>query len=191
MPLNCSLAALALLFTATSACAHPGQDAASFAAGFAHPFAGLDHLLAMLAVGLYAATRAGTMRWALPATFVVAMLGGAGIGATGLALPAVEAGIAASVLVLGLLIAFMVRLPLAAALPLVALFALLHGHAHHAEMGSSALATYAAGFVIASAILHGIGLIVARWLPATPIARAGERAIGALIAGTGVVLLGT
>lgn len=191
MPLNRSLAALALLFAATSASAHPGHEAASFAAGFAHPFAGLDHLLAMLAVGLYAATRAGTMRWAPPATFIIALIGGAGIGAAGLALPAVEAGISASVLVLGLLIAFMVRLPLAAALPLVALFALPHGHAHHAEMGSSALATYAAGFVIASAILHSIGLIVARWLPATPLARGGKRLIGALIAGTGVVLLGT
>lgn len=190
MPLYRSLAALALLFAATSVCAHPGHEAASFAAGFAHPLAGLDHVLAMLAVGLYAATRVGTMRWALPAAFVVAMLGGAGIGAAGLALPAVEAGIAASVLVLGLLIAFMVRLPLAAALPLVALFALLHGHAHHAEMGSSALATYAAGFASASAMLHGIGLIVARWLPATPLARWGKRTLGALIAGTGVILLG-
>ena len=89
-----------------AALAHPGHESASFLSGFNHPLGGLDHLLAMLAVGLYAAQQAGRARWSLPAGFVLAMLLGAALGASGIRLPAVEAGIAASVLVLGLLLAF-------------------------------------------------------------------------------------
>ena len=105
------LAAAALASLSGAALAHPGHAPASFATGFAHPLGGLDHLLAMLAVGLYAARQAGAARLLLPAGFVLAMLAGAGLGALGLALPAVEAGIAASLLVLGLLVALAARLP--------------------------------------------------------------------------------
>lgn len=190
MTLPRSLIALGLLLAAGTVSAHPGHESAGFAAGFGHPFGGLDHLLAMLAVGLYAARQPGALRWALPAAFVAAMLGGAAMGAVGVELTAVEAGISASVLVFGLLIAFLVRLPLAAALPLVATFALFHGHAHHAEMGDGSLATYVAGFAMATAALHGVGFMVARWLPETPFAMRCKRALGALIAGTGALLLG-
>ncbi|THF63030.1 HupE/UreJ family protein [Pseudothauera nasutitermitis] len=181
---------LGLALASGSALAHPGHETASFFSGFSHPLGGPDHLLAMLAVGLYAARQAGRQRWALPAAFVLAMLAGAGLGALGLALPAVETGIAASVLVLGLLIAFAARLPMAAAVVLVAAFALFHGHAHHAEMGDGTLAAYAVGFALATALLHGAGYLIGRWLPATPWAQRTQRAAGALIAGAGAVFLG-
>jgi len=173
-----------------AALAHPGHETASFATGFAHPFGGLDHLLAMFAVGLYAARQPGAARWALPGGFVLAMLAGAGLGAAGVALPAVESGIALSVLVLGLLIALAARLPLVASLPLVAGFALFHGFAHYAEMGGAALATYAAGFALATAALHGCGYLLACWMPETTLAQRVKRAAGAAIAGFGMVLLG-
>lgn len=185
-----SLATLVLLLAAGSVSAHPGHETASFASGFGHPFGGLDHLLAMLAVGLYAALQPRTARWALPAGFVAAMLAGAVLGAAGFALPAVETGISASVLILGLLIAFVVRLPIHAALPLVATFALFHGYAHHAEMGEGSLLSYAGGFAIATATLHGLGFMFARWLPETAMARTAKRVIGVAIATAGAVLLG-
>jgi urease accessory protein len=119
------------------------------------------------------------------------MLAGAGADALGIALPAVEAGIAASVLVLGLLIATAARLPVAVALPLVAVFALFHGHAHHAEMGDSTLLAYTAGFALATAALHAAGFLVGRWLPQTVWGQRLQRAAGALIAGAGAVFLGT
>ena len=173
-----------------AAFAHPGHESASFFSGFGHPFGGLDHLLAMIAVGLYAARQPGVARQLLPAGFVLAMLAGTALGAVGVALPAVEAGIAASVLVFGLLIAFAARLPLAAALALVAAFALFHGHAHHAEMGGASLASYAVGFALATASLHVAGYALARWMPETPLAQRVRRVAGGAIAATGAVLLG-
>lgn len=183
------LPALPLALFAGAAFAHPGHESASFFSGFGHPVGGADHLLAMLAVGLLAARQAGRSRWALPLAFVVAMLAGAGLSALGVALPAVEGGIAVSVLVLGLLIAFVVKLPLAAAAPLVAAFALFHGHAHHAEMGEGSVLAFTVGFAMATALLHGAGYVLARSLPATPAAGAVRRALGALIAVAGVFFL--
>lgn len=182
---------LALWLAAAPVMAHPGHEPASFFSGFGHPLGGMDHLLAMLAVGLYAARQHGTARWLLPAGFVGAMMAGAALGAAGLALPAVEAGIGASVLVFGLLIACLVRLPLPASLPLVAAFALFHGHAHHSEMGDAALLTYMAGFAIATALLHAAGYALAHGLPEKTWALRARRALGGLIAGAGLVFLGT
>lgn len=191
MKTRSAFALAATLATASGAAlAHPGHESVSFFTGFAHPLGGLDHLLAMLAVGLYAARQSGATRWTLPAGFVLAMLLGAGLGALGVGLPAVEAGIAASVLVFGLLIAFAVRMAPAASLPLVAVFALFHGHAHHAEMGGANLVTYAAGFALATALLHGAGYLIARWMPDTRAGRAVKRAAGVVMAGVGGVLLG-
>jgi len=183
-------AALALLLAAGSAAAHPGHETAGFFSGVAHPLGGVDHLLAMLAVGFYAARQAGAARWALPGGFLLAMLAGAGLAAAGWVLPGVEAGIAASVLVFGLLIAFVARLPLAAALPLVAAFAVCHGYAHWAEMGAGSLAAYALGFTVATGLLEGAGYLLARWLPETPGAVVLHRVVGGLIAGVGLVLPG-
>lgn len=182
--------AVALFLAAGSAFAHGGHEAAGFAAGLAHPFTGLDHVLAMFAVGLYAATRREATGPMLPAAFVVAMLAGAALGAAGVALPFVEAGITASVLVFGLLVAGIVKLRPAAVLALVAVFAMLHGHAHQAEMGDGSILAYAAGFALATAGLHGGGYLLARRLP---MSASGGRALpllGRLIVGAGALLLG-
>jgi len=190
MKTRSALAAVVLATASGAALAHPGHESASFFTGFTHPLGGLDHLLAMLAVGLYAARQPGATRWMLPAGFVLAMLAGAGLGAIGVALPAVEAGIAASVLVFGLLIALAARLPLTVSLPLVAAFALFHGHAHHAEMGGASLVTYAAGFALATSLLHGAGYAIARWMPQTRVGNAIKRVAGLLVAGVGGAMLG-
>jgi urease accessory protein len=166
--------ASALLLSPALALAHPGHDHAGVMSGIAHPVFGLDHLLAMLAVGLWASQQTGRARWALPLTFVATMLFGGLLGFTGLQLPLMETGIAGSVLALGLLVALAVRLPVAVATGLTALFALSHGVAHGLELPAlSSPWGYAAGFVAATAALHGIGYAVARNLPqvAAPLVR--------------------
>lgn len=127
--------------------------------GVAHPFSGLDHLLAMVAVGLWAAQQGGRALWAVPASFVAVMLLGGVLAMSGIAVPFVEQGILVSVLLLGLLIAVAARLPLALSMTIVGAFALFHGHAHGTEtpLEVSGLA-YGAGFVIATAFLHACGL---------------------------------
>lgn len=126
--------------------------------GFTHPFSGLDHLLAMLAVGLWASQLGDKARWAVSCTFVAVMLIGWIYGSLGWPLPGVEAGIAASVLVLGLLIAAAWKLPLVAGMIISAVFAFFHGHAHGTEMGSGVSGlTYAAGFTAATILLHAAG----------------------------------
>lgn len=189
-PAYLSIGALLALF-AGGAAAHSGHAGESLMSGLAHPLLGVDHMLTMLAVGLYAAMQKAGSRWMLPAGFVSAMLAGAGLGALGVEMPLVEGGIAASLLVLGLLLALLVRLPLAAGLPLVASFALFHGHAHFLEMGHQVLASYAAGFALAAAALHAAGFALARWMPESRRGRAGKRLAGGVLAGSGLVLLGT
>jgi len=145
-----------------NAFAHTGGASVSgLAAGFGHPFSGLDHILAMIAVGIWASILSGRALWLVPASFVLAMVFGGVVAFSGLGIPAVEIGIVGSVIALGILIAFNVRLPVALGMAAVAVFALFHGHAHGAEMmaGSSGL-TYALGFALATSGLHlaGIGL---------------------------------
>lgn len=166
--------ASALLLSPALALAHPGHDHAGVMSGIAHPVLGLDHLLAMLAVGLWAAQQTGNARWALPLTFVMIMLVGGLLGFAGIEMPLMETGIAGSVLALGLLVALAVRPPLTVAAGLTALFALSHGIAHGLELPAlSSPWGYAAGFVAATAALHGIGYTVARNLPqvAAPLVR--------------------
>lgn len=151
-------AALILLLTSGTALAHPGH-VGGLAAGIAHPYTGLDHLLAMLAVGLWVAQQsARDAIWKIPLTFVCVMAGGALMGMAGLPLPRVEAGIAASVVILGLLVAFSLRLPTAAGMAVVASFALFHGHAHGAEAPLGSLAGFATGFILATISLHALGV---------------------------------
>lgn len=180
--------AAALLCSAT-AFAHTGaEQALSFASGFRHPLAGLDHVLAMVAVGLWAGLNGGRALWAWPAAFVGVLVLGGALGMAGVALPLVEPGILASVVVLGLLVLAAARLPVPIGAALVAVFALLHGHAHGAELpGGAAAATYAAGFAIATALLHGIGLGVA-YLAGSERGRLIVRGAGALVAAGGVAL---
>jgi urease accessory protein len=182
------LGALTLLLTPALALAHPGHGDNGLVAGISHPLGGLDHLLAMLAVGLWAAQQHGTARWALPCTFVGTMLIGGMLGFEGLNLPALESGIAASVLALGLAVALAVRPPLVMAVGATALFALFHGVAHGLELPDmSSPWTYAAGFVAATAVLHAAGYALVRTLPlaAAPLVRLA----GAASAATGVWLL--
>ncbi len=188
MTLPRTLAALALLLTPALALAHPGHGDNGLIAGISHPIGGLDHLLAMLAVGLWAAQQQGAARWALPCSFVATMLLGGVLGFAGLHLPALESGIAASVLALGLAVALAVRPPLSLALAAMALFALFHGVAHGLELPAMASPwSYAAGFVAATAALHGAGFALVRVLPraAAPLVRLA----GAVSAATGVWLL--
>ncbi|WP_119418569.1 HupE/UreJ family protein [Desertibaculum subflavum] len=159
---KCLLATLFVLASAGAAAAHTGHGATEgFAQGFAHPLLGLDHLLAMIAVGLWGARIGGRARWLVPAAFVGVMALGGVIGVAGFGLPLVELGIVGSVLVLGLLVAAAPQPPLWAPAAIVALFALFHGHAHGTEMPEavSGLA-YSLGFVLATALLHSLGLML-------------------------------
>jgi urease accessory protein len=166
----------------------PGAAEAGLGAGFAHPLLGLDHLMAMVAVGLWTSQLGGRARWLLPASFVTVMAAGAALAAAA-SLPAVELGIVGSLIVFGALVIFAARLPVAAGAAIVGLFALFHGHAHGVEMpqaGSAAL--FALGFLAATALLHGIGLVAGLyWRHAANgwLVRAG----GAAVAAAGLVLL--
>ena len=155
------LAAAALLLTAAPAFAHVGVGPVdTFSRGFLHPLNGIDHILAMIAVGLFAVNLGGAALWLVPSAFVGTMIFGGALGYYGWPLPMVEEGIGLSVVVMGLAIAFGVRLPTIAAMTLVGLFAVFHGHAHGTEgvgLGISFL-PYAAGFVIATASLHVAGI---------------------------------
>lgn len=191
-----SLAAVAAVaLSALPAVAHAhvsGAHDAGFVHGFLHPVGGLDHLLAMVAVGLWAAQRGGAALWALPAAFVTAMIGGGLLGMGGIDLPAVEIGIAGSVIALGALIALRSRLPLPGAVAAVALFALFHGHAHGAEMPEAASPLlYGLGFALATALLHGAGVAAALSVRRSLQGGAGALALrgaGALIGLGGVAL---
>lgn len=169
-----TLFALALLFSPTLAFAHSGHDQAGLLAGLSHPLLGLDHLLAMVAVGLWAAQQSGAARWTLPLTFVACMLVGGVLGLGGAGMPLLEGAIAASVLAFSLLVAVAARLPMAASLGLTALFALSHGIAHGLELPAQASPwAYASGFLIATAGLHAAGYALVRSLPhrAAPLVR--------------------
>lgn len=149
-----------LLFgTSSAAFAHPGHDVSGMAAGLMHPFSGLDHMLAMIAVGLWAAQGGGRKVWLLPATFMTMLAVGAGIAMQWQSLPLVDAGIATSVLVMGLLIMLSLQFPVALSVSITALFGLFHGYAHGLELPQSAApAEYALGFLAATAILHFSGV---------------------------------
>ncbi|MGE0080194.1 MAG: HupE/UreJ family protein [Thiohalomonadaceae bacterium] len=179
-------AALALLLSPTLALAHTGHyDGGGLMQGVMHPLAGLDHLLAMVAVGLWAAYAGGRALWALPAAFVGMMLAGAMLGFAGIALPLMEPLILASVVVLGLLVAFNVRMPLMPGMALIALFGIFHGQAHALEMSAGAGAVaYAAGFAGTTALLHASGIALGRWL----LAGRGARLIGLGMASAGVFM---
>jgi urease accessory protein len=173
----------------TLAHAHTGGgDAHGLVHGFQHPLFGLDHLLAMVAIGLWAAQLGGRALWAVPATFVSVMAVGGMLGIAGVPVPMVEPGIATSVLLLGLLIALSVRMPLAFSIPLVSVFAIFHGYAHGAEMPADASGVaYAAGFLVATAALHcggiALGMAIQRLSKASTL-----RIAGAAIAVAGAAL---
>ena len=186
------LAAALLALAATPALAHTGAGATSgLVAGFSHPIGGLDHVLAMIAVGILAAQQGGKSLWLVPLAFVGTMVFGGLLGISGVPVPFVEIGIVGSIVVLGAVIALGRKLPVAAAMAMVAVLAVFHGHAHGTEMPLNANgAEYAAGFVAATALLHafGIGLSVAVEKVAQQTAPMAVRAGGGAIAAAGVVL---
>ncbi|WP_199257498.1 HupE/UreJ family protein [Paracoccus binzhouensis] len=182
-PLAAAVSAAAPALIPAAALAHPGHghaEAGPFLAGLSHPLAGADHLLAMVAVGLWAASLGGRAAWALPLCFVLAMVAGGALGAAGVALPLVEPAILASSVVIGAAIALALRAGLAVVLPVVAVFGLVHGHAHGAEGPGQGLLAYGAGFVIATALLHLSGIALGR-LPMV-------RWLGAVTAAAGLAL---
>jgi urease accessory protein len=185
--------AVAFVLAPGLALAHPGFGGAhDFAHGFGHPLLGLDHILAMVTVGILAWQLGGRALWLVPTTFVTVMAVGAVFGASGLPLPFVETGIALSVVVLGAIVAFGLRTPVAMAMGLVGLFALFHGHAHGTEMpldvGSIG---YAFGFMGATALLHlagiGSGFLLGRLSAASD--RLGYRLSGGFVSLAGLVIL--
>lgn len=159
-PILRATAAGALLLVAAPAFAHTGAgEAHGFIHGFMHPVGGLDHVLAMVLVGMLAFQLGGHALWALPVAFVSVMALGGALGMAGIAVPTVEVGIALWVVVLGAALAFRLRVPVAVAAAVVGLFAVFHGYAHGAEMPESAGGLiYAHGFMLATALLHGCGL---------------------------------
>ena len=178
-----------LLFT-PSAHAHVQQgQAVSFVTGLEHPWSGLDHVLAMIAVGLWGAQLGNPAIWILPITFPLVMSLGAMMGLLGIPLPGIEIGIAVSAIVLGTMILGEVRAKLIVAALLVGCFAVFHGHAHGTELpaGQSGL-LYSMGVVIATGCLHGIGIaigLIHRW----PLGKLALRGSGAFIAAMGVFFL--
>jgi urease accessory protein len=184
-------AAAVALLAAPAAEAHPlAFHGMGFAAGAAHPFMGLDHLLAMLAVGVWAVQQGGRAIWAVPAAFVTMLVAGGAMAMAGIPLPGVEAGILASVVALGLLVAGAARLPMPAGLGLVALTALFHGHAHGAEMPLAASPVgYAVGFTFATIVLHLAGVALGTLGRASLLESRLVRLGGAAMAATGVALL--
>jgi urease accessory protein len=158
-----------MLFWAQVAFAHPqAGEAKGFLTGFKHPIYGLDHVLAMVAVGLWGAQLGSPAIWVLPVAFPMVMALGGMLGLMGVPLPGTEIGIAASAILLGAAVMFEVRPPLAVAAALVGFFAIFHGHAHGTELppGESGL-LYSMGFVIATGCLHGVGISIGgvhRWL---------------------------
>lgn len=161
-----ALAGLLVLTQALPAAAHPGHGE-GWMAGFSHPLQGWDHLLVMVAVGLWAAQHTGRARWLIPGTFVAVMAVGAVAGAWGITVPGVEAMILASVIALAGLVLMRKPLPLAWAMAVVGLFAFFHGFAHGQELpDASQLRSFGAGFLAATAILHALGYAAGRIISA-------------------------
>ena len=190
--LLCCLLAAVLVTAPGLASSHVQTGVAAyggFLSGLMHPLTGLDHVVAMVAVGLWGAILGAPAIWVLPIAFPLVMTLGAVLGVIGVPLPGIEPGIAASGIVLGAMVMANARPPLALAFSLVSIFAVFHGHAHGAELPASGVPVYyAAGFVLSTGLLHvsGIALgLMFRW----PAGRIAVRATGACIAAVGVYFL--
>jgi urease accessory protein len=179
------------VFAPAAALAHPGHDGAGgLVHGFIHPVTGIDHVLAMIAVGVLAAQYGGRALWLVPMSFLVAMAVAGVIGMAGIVVPVAEVGIGVSVVILGLAIAFQLRPPTFVAMAVVGFFALFHGYAHGAELpdGVAGL-SFALGFLLATALLHstgvGLGLLMQRQASSHRLIQAGGGAM--VLAGIAVL----
>ncbi|MEO8617084.1 MAG: HupE/UreJ family protein [Luteolibacter sp.] len=175
--------ALLLIIMPSTASAHSAQGSiGGFLSGFKHPLTGLDHIVAMVAVGLWGAFLGGRAMWTLPVIFPIVMALGGALGVLGVPLPGVETGIALSGIVLGAMVALAARPPLWVAAVIVGIFAIFHGHAHGTELPEAANAmTFAIGFVISTGLLHLSGIafgLLVKW----PWGRIAVRAGGVVIA---------
>lgn len=184
------IVALTVLCFAGVASAHEVTGVAGgFASGFMHPLLGWDHVVAMVAVGLWGAFLGKPSIWILPVVFPLVMAVGGALGVAGVPLPAVETGIALSAVVLGAMVAFAARPPIWIAAVVVGAFAIFHGHAHGTELpGATSALSYSIGFVIATGLLHLAGIafgLLVRW----PAGRIAVRAGGGVIALAGVGFL--
>jgi urease accessory protein len=183
-------AALLCLAAASPTLAHTGSVSGGFASGFSHPLFGLDHAVAMVAVGLWGAFLGAPAIFILPLVFPLVMALGGVLGILGVPLPGVEIGIAVSATILGMMVALAARPPLWITAVIVGAFAVCHGHAHGVELppGADAVA-YSAGFVVATGVLHLCGIafgLLARW----PAGRVAVRVAGGVIAIAGLMFLG-
>ena len=182
--------ALSTAMFAVPAIAHTGEGyGGGFVSGFTHPIVGWDHVVAMVAVGLWGAFLGAPSIWLLPVVFPLVMALGAVVGIVGFPVPAVETGIALSAVVLGLMIVFAAKPPIWVSALLVGVFAVFHGYAHGTELpGAANPFVYAAGFVIATGMLHLIGIafgLLVRW----PLGRIAVRSAGGLISLAGIAFL--
>lgn len=180
-------ALLILLGASGTACAHTGHGSSGMITGLLHPFSGMDHFLAMLAVGMWAGQNGGRKIWLLPAFFMAMLATGAGIALNYPSLPLIAPGVAASVLVLGFIVARSLRLPVLTSVALTASFGVLHGYAHGMEIpGAIEPVPYAFGFLASTAALHLTGIMLG-------IASHGRFAqiLGGVIAASGMWMLST
>jgi urease accessory protein len=184
-----ALAAIAVVWPAAAWAHVAGGEAIGFAGGLKHPISGLDHVLAMVAVGLWGAQLGAPAIWLLPVTFPMVMAFGGMLALLGIPLPGAEIGIAISAIALGLVVMGEARPPLPVAATLVGFFAIFHGHAHGTELPAGANGLlYSVGFVIATGCLHAVGIaigLVHRW----PSGRKALRVAGAIVAAAGCVFL--
>ena len=179
------------VFAPAAALAHPGHDGAGgLAHGFFYPLTGIDHVLAMIAVGVLAAQYGGRALWLVPVSFLVAMAAAGAIGMAGIPVQIVEAGIGLSVVILGLMIAFQIKPPRLVAMVVVGFFALFHGYAHGSEMpGGLAGLSFAAGLLGATALLLGAGVGLGLLLQRRTLSRRLIQAGGGAMALVGIAVL--
>ncbi len=184
------LAALAFAASTAPAFAHldPAEHG-SLIAGFTHPLSGLDHILVMVAVGLWSAQIGRRAMWVVPAAFVGMMAFGFGLAVAGTHLPFVEPAILASVVALGLLIATVTRMETTACAAIVGVFALFHGYAHGGELGAAGVLPFGAGFAIATALLHVAGIGLGLGVGRLSSGRVFSRLLGGLTAFAGLALI--
>jgi urease accessory protein len=190
LAVRCVCVCSTLALVATPAFAHPNSGlGVGFVSGFTHPLTGIDHILAMVAVGIWGTQLRKPAIWLLPVTFPLVMSLGGALGVRGVPLPGVEIGVAASAAVLGLMIVLSARPPIAVAAAIVGSFAIFHGYAHGVELPKAAYPlAYGVGFVLSTGLLHitGIALgLIERW----PIGVKALRGMGAGISAVGVYLL--
>ena len=182
---------ISFVLAPAAALAHPGHDGAGgLVHGLVHPVTGIDHVLAMIAVGVLAAQYGGRALWLVPMSFLVAMAAAGAIGMAGIPVQIVEAGIGLSVVVLGLMIAFQIKPPTLVAMVVVGFFALFHGYAHGSEMpGGLAGLSFATGFLGATALLLGAGVGLGLLLQRRTLSRRLIQAGGGAMALIGIAVL--